>query len=168
MNLKEYLNNNIVYLDGGMGTMLQKSGLALGELPERLNITSPELITDIHSSYFAAGSQIISTNTFGANSLKFPLDELELIISKAVENAKRARDRFGAENGIKFKAVEKSFSRKTYYESLLIGHLEQIVVEHRYQKSLVAFFADSLECGKREHLLRKCLGCKLTKGGKHA
>jgi len=98
MNIKEYLNNNIIYLDGGMGTMLQKSGLALGELPERLNVSAPELITDIHSSYFAAGSQIICTNTFGANSLKFSPDELELIISKAVENAKRARDRFGSEN----------------------------------------------------------------------
>ena len=98
MKLREYLNNNIIYLDGGMGTMLQKSGLALGELPERLNISAPELITDIHSSYFAAGSQIICTNTFGANSLKFSPDELELIISKAVENAKRARDRFGSEN----------------------------------------------------------------------
>ena len=98
MNLKEYLKNNIIYLDGGMGTMLQKSGLALGELPERLNVYAPELITDIHSSYFAAGSQIICTNTFGANSLKFAPDELELIIARAVENAKKAREKFGNEN----------------------------------------------------------------------
>ena len=98
MNLREYLSNNIVYLDGGMGTMLQKSGLAVGELPERLNITAPELIASIHQSYFAAGSQIISTNTFGANALKFSEEELEEIIKQAISNANRARDSFGRNN----------------------------------------------------------------------
>ena len=90
MNLLEYLNNNILYLDGGMGTLLQKRGLLPGELPERWNITHSDIIIDIHKSYLDAGSNVISTNTFGANSLKFDDPELESIISAAVSNARSA------------------------------------------------------------------------------
>lgn len=92
MNVLEYLKNNIVYLDGGMGTLLQKRGLKPGELPERWNISNPDVIADIQRSYFDAGSNIICTNTFGANSLKFGDDELKDIIEAAIENAKRARE----------------------------------------------------------------------------
>ena len=67
MNIKEYIRENILYLDGGMGTLLQKEGLRAGELPERLNITNPELIRKIHQQYFSAGSNVVCTNTFGAN-----------------------------------------------------------------------------------------------------
>lgn len=91
MNIREYIKNNTVYLDGGMGTMLQKAGLMPGELPERWNISHPEVITDIHRQYFDAGSNVINTNTFGASCLKFEADELEEIIKAAVENAKKAR-----------------------------------------------------------------------------
>ena len=48
MNIKEFLKNNIVFLDGGMGTLLQGRGLAAGELPERWNLEHPEVIVDIH------------------------------------------------------------------------------------------------------------------------
>ncbi len=92
MNVLEYLKNNIVYLDGGMGTLLQKRGLKPGELPERWNISNPDVIADIQRSYFDAGSNIICTNTFGANSLKFGDDELKDIIEAAIENAKRAKE----------------------------------------------------------------------------
>ena len=70
MELKEYLQNNIIYLDGGMGTLLQEEGLASGELPEIWNISHPDVITDVHTKYFDAGSNIVFTDTFGANSLK--------------------------------------------------------------------------------------------------
>jgi len=92
MNFKEYLKENIVYLDGGMGTLLQAQGLAPGEYPERWNITHPEVITQIHKDYFDAGSNVVCTNTFGANSLKFSPAELEEIIKAAIENAKAARN----------------------------------------------------------------------------
>lgn len=92
MTFKEYLKENIVYLDGGMGTLLQAKGLRPGEHPERWNISHPEVITGIHKSYFDAGSNVICTNTFGANSLKFAEDELEGIIKAAVANAKAARE----------------------------------------------------------------------------
>ena len=90
MNFREYLKNNIVYLDGGMGTLLQERGLAAGEYPERWNISHPDVITDIHRAYFDAGSNVVCTNTFGANSLKFGDTELEEIVRSAVGNAKTA------------------------------------------------------------------------------
>lgn len=92
MNILDYMKLDLVCLDGGMGTMLQKSGLLPGELPERWNITHPEKITDIHRQYFDAGSNIVNTNTFGANCLKFSDEELEEIIKSAVKNAEKAKE----------------------------------------------------------------------------
>ena len=91
MNIRDFIKDNIVYLDGGMGTLLQKSGLQPGELPERWNISHPEVIKEIHKSYYDSGSNIVNTNTFGANSLKFGTDELSEIIYHAVKNADEAR-----------------------------------------------------------------------------
>ncbi len=91
MNVLEYLNDNIVYLDGGMGTLLQSAGLPAGEYPERWNITHPDIISGIHKDYFDAGSNIVNTNTFGANILKFSGTELDEIVCAAVRNAKEAR-----------------------------------------------------------------------------
>lgn len=92
MNVLDYLKEHIVYLDGGMGTLLQKEGLKPGELPERWNVSHPEVIINIQKSYFDAGTNIINTNTFGANCLKFDDDELKTLIEAAVDNAKKARD----------------------------------------------------------------------------
>ncbi len=92
MNFSEYLKNNIVYLDGGMGTLLQAQGLTPSEHPEKWNVSHPEIITDIHKSYFNSGSNVVCTNTFGANSLKFDETELEEIIKSAISNAKKARE----------------------------------------------------------------------------
>lgn len=91
MNIRDFIKNNIVYLDGGMGTLLQKSGLQPGELPEHWNISHPEVIREIHKSYYDSGSNVVNTNTFGANTLKFSIDELDEIICHAVKNADEAR-----------------------------------------------------------------------------
>ncbi len=56
--------------DGGMGTMLQAAGLEAGKSPELLCITEPQKITAIHAAYVAAGSDVVTTNTFGANARK--------------------------------------------------------------------------------------------------
>ena len=105
MNFREYLKNNIVYLDGGMGTLLQAQGLLPGEHPERWNLSHPDVITNIHKSYFDAGSNVVCTNTFGANILKFVEDELENIIMSAIFNAKAARDK-SVNKGQKFIALD--------------------------------------------------------------
>lgn len=92
MKVLDYIKEHITYLDGGMGTLLQKRGLAPGEKPEKWNITHPEAIVDIQRAYFDAGSNIICTNTFGANCLKFSEDELKNVIEAAVKNAVAARE----------------------------------------------------------------------------
>ncbi len=91
MNILDYMKNKLLFLDGGMGTLLQEKGLLPGELPERWNISHPEVIRDIHRAYYNAGSNVVTANTFGANLLKFSCDELEQIISAAVNNAKVAK-----------------------------------------------------------------------------
>lgn len=92
MKITELIKNETVYFDGGMGTLLQQKGLQPGELPETWNLLHPDIITDIHRSYFGAGANIVKTNTFGANSLKF--DNLEEIVTAAVDNANKARQGF--------------------------------------------------------------------------
>ncbi|MBE6798254.1 MAG: homocysteine methyltransferase [Ruminococcaceae bacterium] len=92
MKITDYLKNHLLYLDGGMGTLLQEKGLRPGEYPELWNLSHPEEIVAIHKSYFDAGSNVVNTNTFGANILKFSEEELENIIKSAVANAKKASD----------------------------------------------------------------------------
>ena len=105
MKVLEYIKNNLLFMDGGMGTLLQKEGLLAGELPENWNITRPEIIQDIHRAYYDAGSNVVTTNTFGANLLKFTQEELERIISAAVKNAKAAKETSTRE-GEKFIALD--------------------------------------------------------------
>lgn len=90
--IRERLGKELLFFDGGMGTLLQAKGLAPGELPETWNITRPDVIQEIHRSYIEAGSDIILTNTFGANALKFHDDacSLEEIVRTAVSHVKEA------------------------------------------------------------------------------
>ena len=105
MTFSEFLKDNIVYLDGGMGTLLQAKGLKPGDAPERWNISHPDVICGIHRDYFDAGSNIVCTNTFGANTLKYSKDELEKIIKAAVKNAADARAQ-SSSAGEKFIALD--------------------------------------------------------------
>lgn len=89
-DIRSYLQNHTVYLDGGMGTLLQKRGLQPGELPERWNVTHPDVIIELQKMYYDAGSNVVSTNTFGANSLKFDDDELTTLIHAAIDNTRAA------------------------------------------------------------------------------
>ena len=97
MKFIEQLGREWLFFDGGMGSLLQERGLAAGELPETWNITRPEEIQSIHRAYLDAGSDIINTNTFGANALKFP-DNLREIVEAAVAHAKEARRQAGRED----------------------------------------------------------------------
>ena len=90
MSIKEILSNNIVCMDGGMGTLLQAAGLAPGEQPERWNLSRPDAVRAIHQAYIEAGSRIISTNTFGASPWHYTDAELETIIPAAVQNVRAA------------------------------------------------------------------------------
>ena len=94
----ERLGKELLFFDGGMGTLLQAKGLLPGELPETWNLTHPDAVREIHRSYFEAGSDIVLTNTFGANALKFHDDSCSLkeIVFSAVTHVKEA-----AKQGVK-------------------------------------------------------------------
>lgn len=78
--LQERLKNDILVFDGAMGTQLQDAGLKAGDIPECLNITDPKLIQTIHLNYLNAGADFITTNTFGANPLKW--QRLHILMKK--------------------------------------------------------------------------------------
>lgn len=80
--------------DGAMGTMLQKYGLAGSECPDYYNLSHPDIVRRIHREYAEAGSEYITTNTFGASPLKLAdyglEDKVEAIARAAVANARAA------------------------------------------------------------------------------
>jgi len=91
-------NEGFVFLDGALGTELQKKGLKTGDLPELFSFTHPDIVGEIHRSYVEAGSDIILTNTFGANRFKlkntpYTVDE---VVSTAVKIARGAGAKFVA------------------------------------------------------------------------
>ncbi len=93
MIFRELLENKeFVLLDGAMGTMLQKSGLKLGGIPEELNFTNPALIEDIHREYIKAGAMAVYANTFGANRHKLLGSKYSVTetVQKGIEIAKKA------------------------------------------------------------------------------
>lgn len=93
MLFKERLNKGqLILFDGAMGTMLQHYGMKGGELPERYNIEKKEIIKQIHLDYLEAGANVLTTNTFGANSHKLKGTGLEVneVIGEAVAIARAA------------------------------------------------------------------------------
>ena len=96
-NILDRLGKEWIFFDGGTGSILQEKGLQPGELPESWNLLHPEEIIDLHLGYLNAGSHIFNTNTFGANRLKFQ-DNLDEIVTAAVNLAKEARKRSGRED----------------------------------------------------------------------
>lgn len=97
MPFLEDLQNQIMFFDGAMGTMLQQAGLQAGEKPEEWNFTRPETIQEIHTAYLRAGCQIISSNTFGANSIKMGECAGEAV-ARGVTLARQAVDQWGRPN----------------------------------------------------------------------
>lgn len=90
-NINELTNDKILFFDGAMGTMLQQRGLMLGGLPELLNLSHPDVVTDIHREYVRAGSDIVTTNTFQAHELKLGTEHsVEEVVSAGVRCARES------------------------------------------------------------------------------
>ena len=84
-------------LDGAMGTQLQAAGLDAGELPELLCLREPEKIAGVHRAYVEAGSEAVTTNTFGANARKLAgVATVDEVFSAAVACAREAGARYVA------------------------------------------------------------------------
>ena len=92
MSILDFLQKEILYFDGAMGTRLQAAGLKPGELPEAWNITHGDIVAEIHASYVRAGANILKSNTFGANALKMQGSgySVEDVVLAAFENARAA------------------------------------------------------------------------------
>ena len=97
----EALNDRVLVCDGAMGTMLYAKGIFINKSFDALNISSPELVGEVHQEYVRAGADIVETNTFGANRIKlgsFGLaDQLHTINAEGARIARgAAQDRPGA------------------------------------------------------------------------
>ncbi len=92
MKFKNLLGKELLFFDGAMGTMLQAQGMQPGELPELWNFSHADIIQKVHEAYLDAGANIIKTNTFGANRLKFAGTDIktEEVVDAAVRIAKAA------------------------------------------------------------------------------
>ena len=89
--------DGFLLFDGAMGTQLQERGLAAGELPELLCLSAPDQITAVHAAYVAAGADVVTTNTFGANAAKLgDAASVEEVFSAAVACARAAHPRYVA------------------------------------------------------------------------
>ena len=120
MEFRDFLKDNFVILDGGMGSLLQKRGLMPGQKPETFNTLHPEIVIDIQKAYFDAGSNVVNANSFGANPFNFPdVKELEEVIVAAINNAKEAARLSNEES-------EESRKRPKFV-SLDIGSLGQLL-----------------------------------------
>src|SRR5215475_11505850 len=64
------LNQRVLVCDGAMGTMLYSKGVFISRCFDELNLSSPQLVRDVHLDYVKAGADILETNTFGANRTK--------------------------------------------------------------------------------------------------
>ncbi len=106
VDFRTFLSNRIkegrpVFSDGGMGTMIQASGVTDYKIPEELNFTHPDVIKNIHLQYLKAGSDFITTNTFGATPIKMHGAQFSAgdAIRKAVSLVRNAIDEYQRECG---------------------------------------------------------------------
>lgn len=118
MNFREALGRQILFFDGGMGTLLQERGLKTGEVPETWNMLHPEIVKQIHKEYLLAGSNVISANTFGVNAFKcknlsYTVDEL---VSAGIRLVKEA-----------IQEVQENQKKQAMYAALDIGSIGKLL-----------------------------------------
>src|SRR5918999_2948034 len=66
----EALDERVLVCDGAMGTMLYAKGVFINRCFDALNLTQPDVVSDVHQDYVRAGADVVETNTFGANRVK--------------------------------------------------------------------------------------------------
>ena len=67
---RDQLSSRVMVADGAMGTMLYSRGVFINRCFDELNLSSPDMVRQIHQEYVKAGAEILETNTFGANRLR--------------------------------------------------------------------------------------------------
>jgi homocysteine S-methyltransferase len=91
---REQLSRRVLVSDGAMGTMLYSRGVFINRCFDELNLSSPDLVRQIHQDYVKAGAEILETNTFGASRLRLAgfgvADKLKAINQAGVRLAREA------------------------------------------------------------------------------
>ena len=98
MDIREYLQNNILLMDGAMATYFDTLTPESEEIVEQANITQPDVIRKIHRSYIEKGARLIRTNTFAINHVFFPeKEERRQCLLRGYQLAKEAAEQSGEE-----------------------------------------------------------------------
>ena len=92
MTVIEYLADNLLFMDGGTGTLLQAAGMPAGVSSEQFGLDRPDVVTAIHKRYYDAGCNVVSTNTFGVNGLKYADGDIKKMVENALACVAAARD----------------------------------------------------------------------------
>ncbi|MGA9116356.1 MAG: bifunctional homocysteine S-methyltransferase/methylenetetrahydrofolate reductase [Bacteroidota bacterium] len=74
---RERLSQEVIVFDGGVGTYLYEKGVYIHTCYDELNLANPDIVTEVHREYLAAGADAVETNTFGANRFKLAAFGLE-------------------------------------------------------------------------------------------
>jgi methionine synthase I (cobalamin-dependent)/5,10-methylenetetrahydrofolate reductase len=89
-------DSHVYLFDGAMGTMLYSKGVFINKCYDELNVRNPEIVLDVHRQYVRAGSEILETNTYGANRMKLKAFGLEDELREInVQGVRIARDAAG-------------------------------------------------------------------------
>ena len=140
MTFRERLKSGILYLDGGTGSILQALGLKPGELPEIWNIERADDIVGVAKKYYEAGSNVVYTNTFGANCLKYDGKDgrysVEEIVMAAAKNTRKA-------------SLEAAGDKTDRYVALDIGPLGKMLepLGDLPFEDAVSIFAETVKAG---------------------
>lgn len=144
-NLRERIHQGLFLLDGAMGTQLIARGINVGTCNDLLNIDSPEILSEIHNAYLCAGSNAVTTNTFGANQFALARHGLTTKVAEInLTGAKIARQAAGDEcyvlgdigptgdfleplGGIKPSDCKEAYAHQA--EALLEGGVDGLIIE---------------------------------------
>ena len=142
-SLEQKLADGVFFLDGAMGTQLIAGGIEAGVCNEMLNVESPEIILEIHRSYFQAGSDAVLTNTFGGNGISLArhglADKIKQINTAAAKIAKQAADSAGSPQAGEDKYVLGDMGPSGDFLKPL-GNLEPDVLKNAYAKQAKALY----------------------------
>ncbi|MDN6625064.1 MAG: methionine synthase, partial [Acidipropionibacterium jensenii] len=161
--LRSALGSRLLILDGAMGTMLQAADLSLDDFDglegcnEILNVTRPDVISEIHDRYLAAGADLIETNTFGANLSalgEYNIAERAVELAGAATRlARRAADAASTPDRPRF--VVGSVGPGTKLPTL--GHIAFAAIRDVYQQTIEAMIdegADAVQIETCQDLLQ--------------
>ncbi len=164
--LERVIKERILVLDGGLGTMTESYGIQTGNTDE-LSLTHPEIISDIHRRYLAAGADIITTNTFSSQRISqadYHLEDRSYDMALAgARLARQCADEYSTPEKPRFVAgsvgptnktaslspdVNNPAAREITYDELLEAYKEQIegLVDGGVDAILIETVFDTLNC----------------------